>query len=321
MNLKKHFLSYGLPQGTVLSPFLFLLYVSDVSQWCKKSAKILAFADDFSLSVCGKSKQEVLQQLNENIENIEKYMSANGLKINENKTEFIIFDTKKHNSNPEKVNVRGVEVTENDHVKLLGVIISKDLSWELQLKKVLKEIQSKIGVLNRLKLYLNKADLSIIAQSLVTSTLRYCLPVFGKVRTNEEDAIHEHSKNIQIALNDIVRLISGNKRKDHISIKSLVTEYPWAAFNRLCIECFSIEAWKYMHSNSLEVSDEFNQTYERTTRSSQCKILKAKTVSSHPFIQQSVKLLNMSILEPVRTATNLQSVKNYLRKHLTKFPI
>ena len=116
----KSVLSSGVPQGGILSPIIFVIYGADMELWLKHSSAF-TYADDTSSSVTGKTLDEVKKKLEEDADQVLKFMASNGLVANPSKTTLMILN---HNSDSAmEINVGGKTIIQEKSSKLLGVII------------------------------------------------------------------------------------------------------------------------------------------------------------------------------------------------------
>ena len=81
---------FGVPQGSVLGPLLFLIYINDLHKAIKYS-KVRHFADDTNLLINNKSSKQLQKQLNMDLRNLCNWLKANKISLNANKTELLIF--------------------------------------------------------------------------------------------------------------------------------------------------------------------------------------------------------------------------------------
>ena len=140
-------INQGVPQGTILGPLLFILYVNDMDSYIK-NCKIIQYADDTCIYISGKNVNSLISTLAADIENITKFFGAHKLMINVGKTKFVLIRKKSRNSAVEKrtMKVDGNEIEQVKETKYLGVIIDNNLSFESQTKSVLKKWQLALGL-------------------------------------------------------------------------------------------------------------------------------------------------------------------------------
>jgi len=144
-------LKIGSPQGSVLSPLLFLVMVSDLEQWVT-NASIVSYADDTTCYTMAPTKQEVRHKLEMCSKEVLSFMAASMLSANPEKTKFIMFGRKKE----EPIKIGNVLVEESRQVELLGFHINKELSWSNHSTRLQSELKKRIGVIRRLSWKLPK---------------------------------------------------------------------------------------------------------------------------------------------------------------------
>ena len=134
-------IKYGVPQGSVLGPILFSLYINDIKELGKQN-EVNLFADDTSLFCVAKNYNELERKSNIALEQCNKWLTNNRLTINTDKTHFLDFSVKKTS----KINlyINGVQIEEKNETKYLGLIIQNDLKWEQQIKKVISKLNNHI---------------------------------------------------------------------------------------------------------------------------------------------------------------------------------
>ena len=139
----------GVPQGSVLGPILFLIYINDLCLQ-SPSLKFVLFADDTNLLISGDTVAETVNIMNRELSAIETWFKSNCLFINLQKTNFMVFSTKAsvHNS-PFSLHINGHKLEQVSKTKFLGVIIDNKLNWEHHITYVKSKISKCIGLLLR----------------------------------------------------------------------------------------------------------------------------------------------------------------------------
>ena len=140
-----------MPQGSILGPLLFLLYINDVPYALSKSNAYL-YADDTGIFYQHKDTTEIESVLNTDFANICEWFVDNKLSIHfgEDKTKCILFSRKK---NLPKLNItyKGIKIKQHEMVEYLGCLLDANLSGESMATKVLKKINAKLQFLYRQK--------------------------------------------------------------------------------------------------------------------------------------------------------------------------
>jgi len=130
---------HGVPQGSILGPLLFLLYINDLSKIINKTSTPIIFADDTSVLFAHSN----LTDLNKNIcivfTTLNKRLRANQLSLNFNKTNYVHFTTKKNMSVNLKIGFNNKFITNSPYTKFLGVTMNNTLSWHNHVDLLMKK--------------------------------------------------------------------------------------------------------------------------------------------------------------------------------------
>ena len=139
----------GVPQGSILGPLLFLIYVNDMPAAVK--CKLLLYADDSALLVPGKKREEIELALSKELEGACEWLIDNKLSIHLGKTECILFGTRKRLAKAGQLNVvyGNTKIAEKDSVKYLGVELDRHLSANQIASKLISRSTGKLKFLYR----------------------------------------------------------------------------------------------------------------------------------------------------------------------------
>ena len=187
----------------------------------------------------------LVKDCEEEAENIIKFMSANRLAANSDKTHVMIM--RRHNRNVEEqlvINIGNHEIKESAKENILGIIVDNDLTWHSHIKNLVKKLKFRLFSLRRLSHSLPKAMLKSVADAIFVSLIRYGLPLYCPLRLKDNDPHPGIIKDLKVTYNDCLRLLTNKKWEDHASIKDMLEELEWSSINQLCAETRLIEAWK-----------------------------------------------------------------------------
>lgn len=135
---------FGVPQGTVLGPTLFILYINDIVK-VVRNCKIQLFADDTIVFCIGDSATEIIESLNIELENLFQWLNNNGLQLNIQKTKSMILRNKYRNVNIENNVLINNEIIENvSKYKYLGCIIDENLTFSEHYNYITNKIAKKL---------------------------------------------------------------------------------------------------------------------------------------------------------------------------------
>ena len=124
MSSERH-VTCGIPQGSILGPILFLVYINDLPE-CLQKATPQLFADDTNLTVAGESIEEVELAMNNDLHCVHKWMLANQLSLNSSKTEFLLIGSNyriKNLINQPNIKIDQDKIRQVHYSRLLGVQI------------------------------------------------------------------------------------------------------------------------------------------------------------------------------------------------------
>lgn len=204
----------GVPQGSVLGPLLFLIYINDIYNASSKLAFYL-FADDTNLLYADKNLKSLESVINVELINICDWLNANKLSLNIQKTNFVIFHPYQKRLNYE-VNLKifdnrinkFISLERKDYVKYLGVLIDGNLSWKYHICHVASKVSRNIGIIARLRHFTPSATLHNIYRSLISPYLSYGLSAWGQ-------AAKIHLDKILLLQKRVVRLMNFAKFSEH----------------------------------------------------------------------------------------------------------
>lgn len=163
----------GVPQGSVLGPLLFLLYINDMKSVCK--CNLFLYADDSALLVSHKEKNMVEKQLSEELGNISGWLAESRLSLHLGKTESILFGSKIRlsRSSELKIKVGDTIIAAKNSVKYLGCILDSSLSGESMGQNVVSKTNQKIKFLARKASLLDKETRKLLAAVLIQPQFDY----------------------------------------------------------------------------------------------------------------------------------------------------
>lgn len=197
----------GVPQGSILGPLLFLIYVNDLALVSNKVFTLL-FADDTNIFYSSKTLEDIEYTINHELVKISNWLKANKLSLNIKKTHYMIF-TRKNNLAKENfptIKLEGTDIDYTTHTKFLGVIIDHKLNWKQHIDYISQKIAKGIGIISKARSVLSKQTLLSLYYSFVYPYISYCNIVWGNTyKTNLMKLVMLQKR--------IVRIISGVSKR------------------------------------------------------------------------------------------------------------
>ena len=192
---------YGVPQGSVLGPLLFIIYVNDIVN-AENEIKIRLFADDTALFIQGKDIHLIFNKMKNCMIKLTDWFSCNRLTLNLTKTCYSIFHgPKKHIPRMyNKMTLNGNVIHRENKVKYLGLMIDEKLSWKDHIDYLIVSLSKFYGIFNKIKYFVPKRHKLAIYNAYVLSKICYGIEIYGSMSETL-------SNRLQIVSNKLLKIL------------------------------------------------------------------------------------------------------------------
>ena len=229
-------IEFGVPQGSILGPILFLLFINDLPNATKLFVKL--YADDTFLCAQNDDIKLLVKEVNLELTNVFKWLCSNKLTLNFSKTKYMVLTKKRDVSHSFTVKMGGKKLQECNTYKYLGVMFDKDLNWKSHIEYICSKICKVVGGLAKLRYC---ADIEILREvyfALIHSYVRYGIIAWGNItKTNV--------KPLNVILNRAIRIMSFAPFSGKVELKPLYHQLQIMDID----QTFKFEVGKFMYKS------------------------------------------------------------------------
>ena len=225
-------IKHGVPQGSVLGPLLFLIYINDLNKAIKHSS-VYHFADDTNLLNINSNPRHMQKQINLDLKFLYKWLLANKISLNCSKTELIFFYKPGHPIPNFNFNIKlnGHKLHPSTHIKYLGIYLDSTLSGNEHCKILANKLKRANGMLSKVRHYVPKEELKSIYHAIFSSHMIYSCQVFGQHHSAPMNKISKlqnralriiNFEDYQATANPLYKRESILKISDHVKTQNII---------------------------------------------------------------------------------------------------
>ena len=196
-------LTHGVPQGSILGPVLFCIYINDLPLCLDKDkARCDLFADDSSIHAKAKSIEKVELVLQNSLNKIDVWCNVNRMILNSGKTKSMVVTTRqKHQLETLslKLYVNSSKIDQVKEHRVLGIVLDQELKWEAHIRSLCKKLARNLYLLSKLSLYASKEALLIFYHAHIISHINYASSIWdgaAEVHLKKVDSLHRRAAKI-----------------------------------------------------------------------------------------------------------------------------
>ena len=171
-------LKYGVPQGSILGPLLFVIYINDLPN-IQDAIVFILYADDANIIITGNTLHEIQLKFASLSNCLVQWVSTNGLSLNVRKTQYMVFSNKNLELDKLKLTVNHIPIERQVVARFLSVFVDHKLSWKKHIIALTKKLNRNVGILIKVKDIFPNSVLKTLYHSFIQSHLNYCSLIWG----------------------------------------------------------------------------------------------------------------------------------------------
>lgn len=268
------FINYGVPQGSILGPILFLIYINDITR-CSNKLEFLLFADDTTISIQGQDLNYINDTLNTELINVSNWIKSNKLTLNISKTYCMLFLSLMIQPINIHVYIDNLELEQVEVCKFLGVNIDSKLKWKFQVNEITTKISKLVGVLYKIRNSVTNDCLREIYISLAYPHFLYCSTIWGGTFNTFLDSLF-------ITQKKLMRVMSNSQRYAHTD--PLFKNYKLLKVNDIIKLQTLLFIHKALYSHEVDCNFQFLSDNKNSRRPNDLKLPLCRTSHAQRYI-------------------------------------
>ena len=236
-------IEYGVPQGSILGPLLFIIYIDDIVKQLNRCS-VQLYADDTVIYFSHKDVSTIESVLNSELQSVFTWLCNSKLSLNCDKTVSMLFGSHKmlKRCNRLRLQVNGNAILHVESTKYLGMLLDPSLKWNLHIDKICTRISKLVRLLSRLRHTINSSNLKIVYNALI-------LPIFDYGDVLYGTASSKYIDSLQKLQNRACRIILGVSPYSHMPVRELHARLGWKSLETR--RCYHLNTMVFKALNEL----------------------------------------------------------------------
>ena len=247
----------GTPQGSRLSPLLFICLMADMNLWINESS-LSNFADDTQSIIVAKDQNTAIEVTKREANSIIDYFSSNDLVNNPDKA-CLVYNSRGKGEKITISDIGGEELESLDPKKserLLGLQLSPHLNWDEHVSEISVVLNKRMGLLRRIKKRVPTDKLLIVAENIFNAKIRYGIAVYLQPTFEKEDVkaqkLSANTKSLQTLQNTMLRTVFGFRQEKQVNMTRLRERIKMMSVNQMNVYHVLLEVFNVLHNGSSE---------------------------------------------------------------------
>ena len=294
-------INIGTPQGSRLSPLLFIILMADLNLSTENSI-LSNFADDTQSTLISENRKNLLEITEIEANSVVNFFASNNLVNNADKAA-VLYNSKGRGEIITVENVGGEKLISQYSEKLLGLHINSDFNWSTHIEKISIELKKRTGLLRRIRNRIPKEKIVMIAEAIFNSLIRYGVAVYLNPVYDEEDLklkrLPKNTVVLQTLQNNMIRVIFGIKKQKHVKMIHVREKLKLMSVNQMAVYHTLLEAYNIIrYSASEQIQMKWTNVSEkkyslRSITNNDLKVPEKPMLKCQGFTYNGAKLFNM----------------------------